>query len=364
VSALALPAGEAHLPMTWPVFLKQFGATCALGMGLVLALIVLMNPFGNLPMRAFGPHVVMDTNDRFQFPAIVRTGAYDSIVVGTSSVKLLDPIWLERAFGGRFANLGFNDGRAWEEYQLASLFLRTVKRPGTLLFGIDWVWCAADADANRITRRGFPPWIYDDVAWNDWLYILNWRGLETALRQLANHFGLLAPRFPANGYDVFVPPEREYDAAKARQYVWRGRPSPIVPLDPPYAATDEVRMRWQYPALSWLDEVAGKAPAGTRLIFAFMPAHVAGQPQPGSQEAAREAECKARMAQVAMRRGAHLIDFKIASEITGNDANYWDTLHYRLPIAERIVAGIATAVATGKDDPRGDWRYRGGPARP
>jgi hypothetical protein len=67
------------------------------------------------------------------------------------------------------------------------------------------------------------------------------------------------------------------------------------------------------------------------------------------------------MAQIATRHGAHLVDFKIASAITTEDAHYWDPLHYRLPIAKRIVEGIATAVATGKDDPGGDWRYLAGP---
>ena len=349
--------------MSWAGFLKQFVLALGLTLGLTLGLIVVMNPFGNLPVRAFGSHVVMDTNDRYQFPAIVRTGNFDSSVFGTSSSKLLDPAWLEQAFGGRFANLAFNDGRAWEEYQLALLFLRTVPRPGTLLFGIDWVWCAADADVSRFTGRGFPPWIYDENPWNDWLYILNWRSVETAARQLANRAGLLPPRFPANGFDMFVPPDSTYDAAKARQYVWRSRAGPIVPISPAYVVTDADRARWQYPALAWLDELAAKAPAGTRVIFAFMPAHVAGQLQPGSEEAAREGECKARMAQIATRRGAHLVDFKIASPITIEDANYWDTLHYRLPIARRIVEGIATAVTTGKDDPGGDWRYLAGPAR-
>ena len=349
--------------MSWAGFLKRFVLALGLTLGLGLGLIVLMNPFGNLPIRALGAHVIMDTNDRYQFPAIVRTGNFDSGVFGTSSSKLLDPAWLERAFGGRFANLAFNDGRAWEEYQLALLFLRTVPRPGTLLFGIDWVWCAADADVSRITRRGFPPWIYDEDPWNDWRYILNWRSVETAARQLANRAGLLPARFPANGFDVFVPPESAYDAAKARQYVWRSRASPIVPLNPAYVVTDQDRARWQYPALAWLDELAAKAPAGTRIIFAFMPAHVAGQLQPGSEEAAREAECKARMADIATRHGAHFVDFKIASPITTEDANYWDTLHYRLPIAQRIVEGIARAVATGKDDPGGDWRYLAGPAQ-
>jgi hypothetical protein len=353
----------ARSDMSWAGFLKRFLTTLGLVLGLALGLVVLMNPFGNLTPRAFGTHVVMDTNDRFQLPAIVRSGAFDSVVIGTSSSKLLDPAWLERAFGGRFANIAFNDGRAWEEYQLARLFLRTVPRPGTLLVGIDWVWCAADADASRITGRGFPPWIYDDASWNDWLYVLNWRGVETAARQLANRAGLLPARIPANGYDMFVPMESTYDASKAKQHIWRGRAGPIVPHEPAYVATEADRAHWQYPALAWLDELAGNVPAGTRVILAFMPAHVAGQLQPGSKEAAQEAECKARMAAIASRRGAHLVDFKIVSPITSQDANYWDKLHYRLPIAQRIVEGIARAVATGRDDPGGDWRYLAGPAR-
>jgi hypothetical protein len=347
--------------MAWTRFVKQLLATSGLAAALALSLVAAMNPFGNLPVQAFSSHVIMDTNDRFQLPAIVRSRAFDSAVFGTSSSKLLDPAWLEAAFGGRFANLALNDGRAWEEAQLASLFLRTVARPGTLLIGIDWVWCAGDADANRITRRGFPPWIYDDNPWNDWLYIANWRSLDTAVRQFANRVGLLRARFPANGYDMFVPPDADYDAVKARQYVWRGRASPIVAQVPAFTATEEHRARWRYPALAWLDELLAGAHAGTRLLLAVMPAHVAGQPQPGSEGAAQEAECKARMAAIATRRGAHLIDFKIASSITRDDANYWDTLHYRLPIARRIVDGIASAAATRQDDPGGDWLYLAGP---
>jgi hypothetical protein len=349
--------------MSWAGFLTRFFVAGGLMLGVALGLVVLMNPFGNLPVRGFGPHVIMDTNDRYQLPAVLRSGAFDSIVVGTSSSKLLDPTWLEQAFGGRFANVALNDGRAWEEYQLALLFLRTVPRPRTLLFGIDWVWCADDADIKRITGRGFPPWIYDEERWNDWLYVLNWRSVETAARRLANLAGLLRPRIPANGFDVFVPPERAYDAEKAKRYIWRTRTSPIVPQDPAYVAMDTDRAQWRFPALAWLDELTSKMPEGTRVIFAFMPAHIAGQLPPGSKEAAREAECKARMAAIAARRGAHLVDFNFASSITTEDAHYWDPLHYRLPIAKRIVEGIATAVATGKDDPGGDWRYLAGPAR-
>ena len=349
--------------MSWAGFLRRFLLVFGLALLACLALIAIMNPFGNLSPRLLGTHVIMDTNDRYQYPAILRSRVFDSAIIGTSSSRLLDPVWLERAFGGRFANLGFNDGRAWEQYQLALLFLRTAPRPRTLLFGLDWVWCAPEADAVRFSHRGFPAWVYDEEPWNDWLYVLNVRGLETAARQLGNRLGLLQPRFPANGFDVFVPPEESYDAAKARQYIWRRGTDSTVPRTPAYVPSDAERAGWSYPALAWLEELAIKAPPDLKLVYAFMPAHVAEQPPPGSPGAAREAECKARIAAIAHRRSAPLIDFKIASPITTQDANYWDGLHYRLPVAQRIVAGIAKAVATGQDDPAGDWVVLTGPGR-
>jgi hypothetical protein len=339
--------------MTWAGFLRTFLLVFALAFGSAFAFIILMNPFGNLPALAFATHVIMDTNDRYQYPAIVRSGDFDSAVFGTSSSRLLDPVWQEGAFSGRFANLGFNDGRAWEQYQLALLFLRTVPRPRMLLFGIDWVWCDAAADVNRVSTRGW--WLYDDDLRNDWLNAFSFKALRVSALQLGNRIGMLSPRFPPNGFDVFVPPESAYDAAKARGYIWRDRPYPIVPATPPFVPTDTERAGWSYPALAWLEEIVARAPADATVVLAFMPVHVAQQPEPGLPAEAREAECKARIAQIAGRRRTPLVDFKIASPITRNDLNYWDGMHYRLPIAKRIIDGIATAVSTRQDDPGGDW---------
>jgi hypothetical protein len=347
--------------MSWPGFLKLSLLTFGLGLGGVFGLTVLMNPFGNLPVRAFGPHVIMDTNDRAQYPAIVRSGNFDSAVIGSSSSKLLEPDRLGQALGGSFANLAMNDGHAWEQYQLALLFLRTAPQARTLLFGIDWVWCVGDAHVNRFSPgRAFPPWIYDDDPWNDWLYILNIKAVETAGLLVANRLGFLKARIPANGFDVFVPPETAYDATKAQRRIWGGKPHAIVAQSPGHAPGDVERASLHFPALAWLADLMARAPDGTRLVLAFMPAHVAVQPQPQSREYAHERECKARIATLATRHRAHLIDFKIRSSLTTEDANYWDPLHYRLPIAHRIIDGIGRAVATGIDDPVGDWVYLAG----
>ena len=349
---------------SWTLFLSTTLACMAIALALAVGLIAVINPYGNLPVRVFGPHVIMDTNDRFQYPAIVRSRLFNSAVIGSSTSRLLDPERLEAVLGGRFANLAMNDGRAWEQTQLASLFLSTEPQPKTILFGLDWVWCAGDADAARTSpSQIFPQWIYDDNPWNDVPNLLNGRALETALRQLGYRLGLLPARFPANGFDVFVPPEAAYDAGKARRYIWRGRPHVLAPATPAYVPNEAERQAWSYPALAWLEDLLVKTPVATRKILAFMPVHIAAQPRPGSREAAREAECKARIATIAARHGAHLVDFRIKSSITAEDTNYWDGLHYRLPIAQRLADRIGKAVETGRDDPSGDWVYLAGPAR-
>ncbi len=328
---------------------------------LLSVFILLMNPYGNLPRILFSEHVITDTNQRFQYPALIRSQRYDSIVIGASDARLLHPKALDRVFGGRFANLAMDAGQAYEQYRIADLFIREAARRSTLLAGVDHVWCEENADNERFTYRGFPEWMYDADWRNDLRYMLNVRALEISGRRLGQSFGLKEARF-IDGYDVFTPPESAYDPVKVRLKLWGANgPQPKQAKASPYEASAAERAGWQYPALVWLDEIATRF--GGRVVFVYVPAHISAQPTPSSEKAARREECKARIAAIARRHEAPFIDFDLNSEITTNDANWWDRLHYRLPIADRIVNDIEQALATGKDDPKGDWRYREGPRR-
>lgn len=52
------------------------------GFAIILAalaiFILLMNPYSNLPRLLFSEHVITDINQRFQYPALVRSKRYDS----------------------------------------------------------------------------------------------------------------------------------------------------------------------------------------------------------------------------------------------------------------------------------------------
>lgn len=251
---------------------------------LLAAFILLMNPYGNLPSLLFTAHAITDINQRFQFPALIRSKRYDSAVIGASDSRLLRPVALERVFGGSIVNLAINAGQAYEQYRLTDLFMREVQHPRTLLIGLDHVWCDEDADTVRITSRGFPEWMYDDNRWNDFAYMLNANAVEISGRRLGVALGVNEARFPA-GYEVFTPPESAYDPVKVRGKLWRdAQPHPIEAIVPAYVPTSAERESWDFPALVWLDEIMNRFPG--RVVLAFMPLHIARQPVPGSEGAA------------------------------------------------------------------------------
>lgn len=340
--------------MTWREFLIRLLATFAGGLALCAGIIGLADPYGTLGHGLLGSHAIMDTNQRFQYPAVMRSGRFDSIVVGTSTSRLLKPVNLEGVFGGRFANLSMDSGTAWEQHRLARYFSDHVRQPRTLVVGIDHVWCDPAADTMRITPRGFPEWMYDEGLINDLPFLLNKTALEIAGRRLAHAAGLMNVRIPFDGYEVFVPPEQDYDLARVRQKIFGGATRPVGieadrGVDPGPSGAG-----FKFPALDWLDRMTEPDQRWQRIVFVMTPPHVSALPTRGTPQGDREAACKAGIAAIARRKGIAFIDFRRASALTVADENFWDQLHYRVPIAERIVAGVAAALA-GESSPTREW---------
>jgi hypothetical protein len=82
----------------------------------------------------------------------------------------------------------------------------------------------------------------------------------------------------------------------------------------------------------------------TRKILYFVPYNQSLMPSPDSPPAAGWRECKLRVAAVARRVPSTLaIDFMRPSPITNVNDNYWDGMHYRIGIADRIAHDLAAA---------------------
>lgn len=337
----------------WRHFVGMFLRVFFAGAAIVYVAILLVDPYGVVAFSLPLDRRIISIDQRHMYPQIVRSKRYDSFVIGSSTARLLDPELLDKEFGGRFANLAMNAMQAIEQKTMIELFLRTVGPPKTLIVGIDAVWCAGNADQVR-GIFGFPHWMYDDNPWNDYLYLLNTAAAEATIRLLAFQAGFYKERIRGDGYQVFTPPEQRYDLEKARKLIWNSREPQAVPDLAPPKLSAEQRRSLSFPALAWLDGLLGQLPPSSVKVLAYMPVHVAAQPWPGTQDAAIEAECKARIAEIGRNRGAKVIDWRIASRITREDSNYWDNLHYRVSIATRVAEELADAVLLGK--PSEDYR--------
>lgn len=330
----------------WIKWSRWFAGAVAISAGLLFAFVAVLDPFGMRVHAGQATRPIMDINQRFMYPQLVRSGRFDAAVIGTSTMRLLDPEVLSRGLDARFVNLAMNAATPWEQMQMARLVRDNVQAPKRLIWGIDTTWCEADAtdEAKRLTPRPVPGWFTREVGWSDWPKLLNLTNLEIAGRLMAHRLGWSPERIRGDGYEVFTPPEGSYDLARARGHIYAsngGVVADLAPLSPPAAVASAERAGWRFPALSWLEESIAAFPRTAQVMLVLPPAHVMAYPREGSSAWQRYAGCKAEIAALARRQGAIVVDYAHASPITSQDANYWDPLHFRLPIAARFGEELA-----------------------
>jgi hypothetical protein len=327
----------------WRRFLSALLAT-ACAAGAVLWLFIMgVNPYANLPLSwplfDRGP---VDGNARYAFPALARSATFDSAVFGTSSSRLLRPAALNPLFGGRFANLSMNAATSYEQVRLLELFLHDHPAPHVIAIGLDAEWCLTPPLEQKITSRGFPDWLYDDAwpgRWRDYTHMFSMYTLEKAGQAFGQWTGLRPRIYGRDGYTRFVPPDEQYDSARALTHLQGVEPWD-VPKDmsrPPGS--------WEMPPIHRLRGALQAMPTATLKLVFFVPYNhrfIATVPGPAL---AAQTECKRRVAEVAAGTpNTAAIDFMIPSPITLDDNNYWDPHHYRVGIAERIVTDLAQAL--------------------
>jgi hypothetical protein len=346
---MPMPSSSDVRSTGWADSLRWFcGAAVVLAFAALL-FNTLIDPYGANPLRLRFERPLMDINQRFMYPQVLRSGEYDSAVFGTSTIRLLKPSDLEAALGGHFANFGMNAATPFEQSEAVRLFIAHTPNVRNLVWSLDRSWCDSDAEtpAKLLTERAFPPWLYDGSRWTTIPHLFNLRTLEIASRVVLNRLGLMKPRLPRDGYEVFTPPEASYDAARAAAHIWGGGSRGVVSAQPKFEVMVAERSTWRFPALERLDATLTGLPAGARLLALFPPVHMAIHPVPGSFEAAQDEECKARTAAIIAQHHGTTVDLRFASPITTEDSNYWDALHYRLPIAGRI-AEVLREASEGK----------------
>ncbi len=328
----------------WRRFLAAFALATAIPALIAWLFIMLVDPWGMLPLHLPLGRAPISTNARFSFPALATSGRFDAVIIGTSTSRLLRPAVLDPMFGARFANLAMNAATAWEQRQLLALFARHHPHPRAVVIGLDAAWCLAGPGTPRLTGRPFPAWMYRGSRWRGYAEMFNLYALQEAANQFAAITGLKRGHYGADGYTNFLPPDTAYDKTRV-DAIFRGWGE----VSNAKAAAGPVIL----PEIAGLPALLGRLAPDTIKLLYLPPITAATMGQPGSAIRASWDACKVQAA-AATRQipGAILLDFALPNPITLNRDAFWDPIHFRLGIANRIMADMALA-RSGNPDPAG-----------
>ena len=182
---------------SWARWLATFLSTLALGTALVMALVILVDPYDSGRFGWLGIKGVSDESPRTANASRGRDPQFDSAVFGNSTGQLLNPTELSRASNARFVQLTVPGTGPREQLALLQWFARHHERIGAIVIVTDSTWCTEDAALPPLNP--FPFWLYGD---SDLTYLgrlFSARALGRTMRRLALGLGWRAPSAP-DGY--------------------------------------------------------------------------------------------------------------------------------------------------------------------
>jgi hypothetical protein len=337
--------------MSWTGYLRTLLLTTLISVVTAFAWILLVDPYDNVWFSPPWEREPISKNQRYSYPALARNPRFDSLILGTSSIRLLSPGELNPLLDASFANLAMNAATPYEQSRILELFVRHHPSIRYAFLGVDDFWCNPDRPSDRYAQWPFPEWMYDENRWNDLLYLFNGATLEQTWRQFRNLLGLRKPTQGSDGYTVFVPPDSEYDLEKVRSNIYGDAEPHLKPTaEPPWREPPEGPPGWDFPNLPVLQSMLESLPVETVKVLILPPYHQMHLPAPESVVDAQIQACKTRVVEIARRvPNTTLIDFMFRSEIALNDENYWDPAHYRVGIATLIGESVVDALETGRE---------------
>ncbi len=299
---------------------------------LILALLVLVDPYDSDKFGLLGIRGVVDRNALTADASRARDPQFDSAILGTSTGQLLEPAKLTPATGRHFVQLVTPGGDPRVQLAVMDYFVRHHRRIEAMVLVLDDQWCATRPPPLR--SHVFPFWLYDGSRLDYLAHLFNWPAMDRLFQRITIGLGARAP-MRADGflsYEDAIPPDRH-----------------PVAVDAEDAAPFSGEIGAHFPLVELLDAAVKKLPSDTAVILLMPPTfHSVLQPQSRGGAVLRDA-CKERLRPIiAGRAHSNLLDYRIDNALTRDPANFVDLVHYRAKIARRLEQGIVESLKLGE----------------
>jgi hypothetical protein len=245
----------------------------------------------------------------------------------------LDPARLREQTGWRFVSLAMTLSGPIEQLAAARWLVnhhdgKTAPPLKGLVVGLDKTWCQSDGKID--TPQPFPHWLYSENALDYVAALFNMRSVDAAVHKLKVVFGA-EPRLRRDGY-------RDLELLLAGD-----GPAVAADLEKSSRAVAAAGTG-DFAAVRMLREFLPTTPAATAVVFVFVPHYAPDLPLPETPAARELDQCKTAYREIAANRPhTVVIDYLKIDALTSDRRNFWDRVHYRMPIAQLIETDIAAA---------------------
>jgi len=324
------PAGERS---PWRRLLALYAATFV-SIGLVTAgLILALDPYDTGRFALFGGYGVPHFGPRLRLASVARQPELDVAIIGNSTIQLIDPARIGALSGKRVVTLAVSGTGPVEQEAILTWLLDHHRHRGlrAVVFGIDDSWCRHDG--KLAPHYAFPFWLYSSDPIVYAANMIRLKSFEAAERKIKLMLQL-APPARSDGYD-------DYDAGR----VW----DPAGAMEglkedvetEPVAAVADIN----FAALQLLETILARVPREIALVF-VVPPRYRGALLKHRADPERAQACMEELARLAaQRQRTQVLDFSRRSDLVERAEDYWDRLHYRAPVARKLEAEIAGALA-------------------
>jgi len=312
----------------WRRWLAVFAGTTFVVGAVVYLAVLLIDPFATGRFTPIKSIELASNNPRLLKAGLVRDPRFDGAIFGSSTGYPLDPQRIGDASGWRVAQYAIPASLPPSQLRVARAYQRFHRGEASLqIYVLDHFWCRPGDPASG-GWGAFPDWVYESSDAEYLSRILFPEGIKTAAQRVGLWLGFVQPTARDDGY-LF----KDMAPIPRAQLLSRERPRSD---DAPGAG---------FPALDLLAQHIATLPPNIRVAFVFAPPHISMIPVAGSPADARLQACKARARRLATARdGSTWLDLMTENEITRDEKNYFDEVHYTPATAERFAAAIVAAL--------------------
>jgi hypothetical protein len=316
------------------------GVTLAL-LGAVVGVAYAVDPYDTGRSTLFEKRGVRPQGPRTANPSRGRDPAFNAAITGNSRIQIISPERLKETTGVDFVQLAVPGSGPKEHLALIDWFLRhRTEVPKALVVSVDDLWCTSDPDLPN--DKPFPFWLYSADPMEYARGLLRYDILEELPRRLAYVFQDDPERARPDGYWDYEP---DYiRLGYTNDPALRKRLEETPHADAPRLDRDPQEGQRRFPAVDRLKKVAATLPNETALIL-VMPPSYKNRLLPGTEQAFVNRACKAAVSAVAQAHArTAVVDWRVDRPENRNPELYFDTVHYRQPVAQAMEVDIADAI--------------------